>query len=100
MTPTRRIVHTSRLMMVVIDFSGGPWAAPDPLHSHPHEQITYLAEGEILYLAEGEEPRRMQAGETFAVPGGRPHAIQLLSPTARLVDSFTPLREDFLGPNG
>jgi len=31
-----------------------------------------------------------------AVPSGRPHAIQLLSARARLVDSFIPLREDLL----
>jgi hypothetical protein len=32
----------------------------------------------------------------FAVPSGKKHAIQLLSPTARLIDSFNPVREDFL----
>jgi hypothetical protein len=31
-----------------------------------------------------------------AVPPDRPHRIQLLTPTARLVDTFTPLRQDFL----
>lgn len=92
----RRIVHTSNLMMVIIDFAGGPWPDPDPLHSHPHEQITYVAEGEILFLSGGNEPRKLRAGETFAVPSGLPHSIQLLSPTARLIDAFHPIREDFL----
>ena len=91
----RRILHTSALMTVIIDIEGGPWPQPDPLHSHPHEQVTYVAEGEIFF-AEGEEPRRLAAGDLFAVPGGQPHSIQLLSPRARLVDSFTPIREDFL----
>jgi hypothetical protein len=36
------------------------------------------------------------AGDLFAVPGGVPHSIQLLSATARLVDTFNPIREDFL----
>ena len=31
-----------------------------------------------------------------AVPPDRPHRIQLLTPTARLIDTFTPLRRDFL----
>ncbi len=92
----RRLVYTRDLMTAVLDFENGPWPAPDPFHSHPHEQITYLAEGEILCLAEGQEPIRMTAGDLFAVPSGVPHSIQLLSARARLVDTFNPPREDFL----
>ncbi len=92
----RRIVHTANLMTVVIDFNNGPWTEPDPLHSHPHEQITYIASGEVLFLSEGDEPRRLKAGDLFAVPSGVPHSIQLLSASARLIDSFQPIREDFL----
>jgi len=90
------VIHTNDLMTVVLDIENGPWTAPDPYHSHPHEQISYVAEGEILFLAEGEEPRRLAAGDLFAVPSGRPHSIQLLSKKARLVDTFNPIREDFL----
>lgn len=92
----RRIIQTSRLMTVVIDLNNGPWNQPDPYHSHPHEQTTYLADGEILFLAEGQEPTRMKAGDMFAVPSNQPHSIQLLSKRARLVDTFNPIREDFL----
>jgi quercetin dioxygenase-like cupin family protein len=92
----RRLLHTEGLMMVVIDFHNGPWAEADPFHSHPHEQVTYVASGDIVFLAEGSEPRRLGPGDMFAVPSGVPHSIQLLSPAARLVDSFQPLREDFL----
>jgi len=95
----RKILHTRDLMTAVLDIDNGPWDTPDPYHSHPHEQITYLAEGEILFLAEGQEPRRMTTGDLFAVPSGVPHSIQLLSVKARLVDSFNPIREDFLQPN-
>ena len=92
----RRILRTDQLMMVIIDIDNGPWAAADPYHSHLHEQITYVADGEILYLAEGEEPRKLGPGDLFAVPSGQPHSIQLLSARARLIDSFHPIREDFL----
>ncbi len=92
----RRILHTSQLMTVIIDFNNGPWAEADPYHSHPHEQVTYIAEGELLFLAEGQAPQRLGAGDMFAVPSGQPHSIQLLSASARLIDSFNPLREDFL----
>ena len=92
----RRIIRTEKLMTAVIDFRNGPWAEADPLHSHPHEQTTYVADGELLFLSEGEEPRRLKTGDVFAVPGGQPHAIRLLSKTCRLIDTFTPVREDFL----
>jgi quercetin dioxygenase-like cupin family protein len=92
----RKIIHTRDLMTVVLDIDSGPWSGPDPYHSHPHEQITYLAEGEILFLAEGQEAVGMTAGDMFAVPSGVPHSIQLLSRRARLVDTFNPIREDFL----
>jgi quercetin dioxygenase-like cupin family protein len=93
---TRRIIRTGQLMTVALEFTGGPWPAADPYHSHPHEQTSYVAAGEILFLAEGSEPRRLSAGDLFAVPSGVPHSIQLLSPSARLVDTFHPIREDFL----
>ena len=84
-------------MTVVIDFSGGPWPQPDPPHSHPHEQITCIVSGELIFFAGGSTPQRLGAGDLFAVPPDVPHSIQLLSPSARLVDTFTPIREDFLG---
>ncbi|MBI4905829.1 MAG: cupin domain-containing protein [Acidobacteria bacterium] len=83
-------------MTVIIDFGNGPWAEADPMHSHPHEQITYVASGAILFLSAGDEPRRLSTGDVFAVPSGVPDSIQLLSASARLIDSFQPVREDFL----
>ena len=93
---SRRLAHTNNLMTVVIDFSDGPWTEPEPLQSHVHEQITYVAEGEILFFCEGEKEERLKSGDIFCVPSGKKHGIQLLTPTARLIDSFNPVREDFL----
>lgn len=95
-TIQRRFIHTDNLMTVIVDFSGGPMAEPDPYHSHPHEQTCYIAEGEILFFEEGETPVRLKQGDLFAVASGKKHAIQLLTPTARLIDNFTPIRQDFL----
>lgn len=92
----RTIIHTSNLMIAVIDFSNGPWSEPDPFHHHVHEQITYVAEGELIFLCEGEPPQHLKAGDMFAVASGKQHSIQLLSSSARLIDSFNPVREDFL----
>jgi quercetin dioxygenase-like cupin family protein len=92
----RKIIHTPNLMTVLIDFTDGPWEAPEPPHSHPHEQTSYVAEGEIIFYCEGEEDQHLKAGDMFAVPSGKDHTIKLLTKTARLVDSFNPIREDFL----
>ncbi len=93
---TRRLVHTSNLMMTVIDFSNGPWTVPDPPHAHVHEQTTYVAEGEIIFFCEGEPDERLSAGDMFYVPSNKSHTIQLLSETVKLIDSFNPIREEFL----
>ncbi|MGC3943882.1 MAG: cupin domain-containing protein [Chryseolinea sp.] len=93
---SRTLVHTENLMVVVIDFFNGPWSEPDPYHHHVHEQITYVASGEIIFMCEGEEDQKLQAGDMFSVPSGIPHTIKLVSERARLVDSFSPIREDFL----
>ena len=92
----RRLIHTEELMTAVIDFAGGPWKQPDPPHSHVHEQITYVAEGEIIFFCEGEREQHLKQGDMFSVPSGKEHTIQLLTKTAKLIDSFTPLREEFL----
>jgi quercetin dioxygenase-like cupin family protein len=91
----RRILHTDHLMMVAMDFADGPAPRPDPPHTHPHEQVTYVAEGEVLFFI-GEESTRLGPGDMVAIPPNLPHRIQLLTTKARLIDTFTPLRQDFL----
>ena len=91
----RYLGHTDKLMMVVIDFEDGPGDSPDPPHSHPHEQISYVAAGELIVHI-GAESSRLGPGDIYTVPPDVPHTIQLLSKYVRLVDTFTPLREDFL----
>jgi len=92
----RKILHTANLMTVLIDFSNGPWEEPEPPHSHPHEQTSYVASGEIIFYCEGEPDQHLKAGDMFAVPSGKKHTVKLLTENVRLVDNFTPLREDFM----
>ncbi len=93
----RKIIHTDELMTVLIDFSNGPWEEPEPPHSHPHQQTSYVAEGEIIFYCEGEPDQHLKAGDMFAVPSGLKHTVKLLTKNVRLVDSFYPVREDFFG---
>lgn len=91
----RRIASLDNLMVVVCDFTNGPAPEPDKQHSHRHEQITYVAEGE-LYMFTGKEKHHLSKGDIFTVPSNMPHSIQAISGFIRLIDSFSPVREDFL----
>jgi mannose-6-phosphate isomerase-like protein (cupin superfamily) len=91
----RRIAHLNDLMVVVCDFTNGPASEPDPPHAHEHEQISYVAEGELILFL-GDEKYNLVKGDIFTVPSNVPHCIQTLSNHVTLVDSFSPLRKDFL----
>jgi quercetin dioxygenase-like cupin family protein len=91
----RRLGHTENLMIVLVDFYDGPKAQPDPPHSHPHEQVSYVAAGEILFVMDDRQTR-LGPGDVFLVPSGKPHSIQQLTEHVRLVDCFTPIRDDFV----
>lgn len=91
----RYLCYTDKLMMVVIDFNDGPTSEPDPPHSHPHEQISYVAAGELIVHL-GDETQRLGPGDMFTVPADVPHTVQLLTEHVRLVDTFTPIRDEFI----
>jgi quercetin dioxygenase-like cupin family protein len=92
---TRYLAYTENLMMVVVDFDDGPTSKPDPPHSHPHEQVSYVVSGEIN-LFKDNKLTRLEPGDMFTVPPNIPHSVQLLTPRVRIIDSFTPIRKDFL----
>jgi quercetin dioxygenase-like cupin family protein len=92
----RRVIHIEKLMMAIIDFTNGPWEEPDPYHSHPHEQVSYVAEGEIIFYQEGMDEQHLKQGDVYAVPSGKKHSVKILSEKVRLIDSFSPIREDFI----
>lgn len=92
----RRIIYTPNLMTVIVDFSDGPWAEAEPFHSHPHEQTSYVASGEIIFYCEGEPEQYLKAGDMFAAASNQKHTIRLLSKQARLIDSFNPIRQEFI----
>lgn len=91
----RFLAYGDHLMTVVLDLTDGPAAQPDPPHSHPHEQITYVAEGRVRFFI-GSEGYDLSAGDLVVVPSNLPHSIQTLTAYVRLVDTFNPIREEFL----
>lgn len=88
----RRItVYTDELMIVEFAFEKGGegW-----MHSHPHVQSSYVAEGSFEVTIDG-RTETLKAGDTFIVPSGLEHGVKALE-KSRLVDNFTPHRADFL----
>jgi len=89
---TRRVlIHTPELMQVEFGFDKGAVGA---LHSHPHVQVSYVAEGRFEVTIDG-STQVVEQGGSFIVPGGLVHGVVALE-KGRLVDVFTPHRADFL----
>ena len=92
---SRYLAHTDNVMIAVVECNDGPASQPDPPHSHPHEQVSYVASGEVLVII-GEEKTHLSEGDLFTVPANVPHTIQTLTKQVRLIDALHPIRKDFL----
>jgi len=89
---TRRvIVDLPELMLVEFAFQKGAIGA---LHSHPHVQSSYVAEGVFEVTIDG-VTETVPTGGAFIVPSGLVHGVKALE-AGRLIDTFTPRRDDFL----
>jgi len=96
-TVDRRQAYTDHLMLTVIDLSGAGSAVP--VHAHPHEQISFISQGRVRFtVGEGDAQETVEVGpgDVVVAPPGTPHGVVLLSDTARIVDAFHPIREDFM----
>ncbi|MCC6696569.1 MAG: cupin domain-containing protein [Candidatus Hydrogenedentes bacterium] len=62
----------------------GPEGCMFPLHTDPRDETLHVLEGE-LRLAIGGEQRTIAAGDTLMIRRGVPHAIKILSETARFL---------------
>ncbi|MBF9035829.1 cupin domain-containing protein [Rhodobacterales bacterium HKCCE2091] len=88
----RRVLSDSpELMVVSFGFEEGARGA---LHSHPHVQSTYVESGRFRFSISGEE-FEVGPGDSFVIPSGAEHGCVCLKP-GRLIDTFTPRRDDFL----
>ncbi len=87
----RVVLHTDELMMVEFAFEKGGVGV---LHSHPHVQASYVAEGRFEVTIDG-KMQTVAKGGAFIVPSNLVHGVKALE-AGRLVDTFTPHRADFL----
>jgi quercetin dioxygenase-like cupin family protein len=85
------LAYHENLMMVEVYFEKGAVGA---IHSHSHEQITYVLEGEFEFNIDGKK-QIVKAGDSMYKESNVLHGTICLK-KGRLLDVFSPHREDFL----
>jgi len=85
------LAHDASVMLVRVVFEKG---AVGPPHHHPHIQCTLVASGRFEVTI-GERRDVLGAGDSFIVPADAVHSVAALE-AGELVDTFTPMRADFL----
>jgi len=81
-----------RMMLSLVEFE--PHAVVQP-HSHPHEQMGMLLEGELTFTIGG-QTRTLKAGEMWRIPGDVVHSAVAGDRPVKALDVFHPIREDYL----
>lgn len=93
---TRQILGFGPEIMVVrVWFEEG---AVGQVHAHRHSQSTYVESGKFEVFVGGEK-RILEAGDGFYIAPHLDHGAVCLE-AGVLIDTFSPLREDFLGEEG
>lgn len=83
--------ENAELMVVSFTF---PEGGKGDLHSHPHVQSTYVESGRFTFTID-DTSFDVGPGDSFVIPSNANHGCTCLEP-GRLIDCFTPRRDDFL----
>lgn len=87
---TMRPLFGEGAMLNLLEFEPGAIVAA---HDHPHEQLGYVLEGElVLEIAEAEH--RLGEGDAYRIAGGTRHAARA-DRRCLVLDVFQPVREDY-----
>lgn len=62
-------------------------------HRHPNEQGGIILDGEIEFTI-ADQTRQLKAGDVYLIPGGVEHSVRTGDKPVRLIDIFSPVRED------
>ncbi|HRD82958.1 MAG: cupin domain-containing protein [Saprospiraceae bacterium] len=85
-----RFVHTEKSTLVFWEIEAG---AELPLHSHFHEQTTYVMEGRFELTVAG-ETQVYEPGLVAVIPSDVAHSGRALTP-CKILDVFCPVREEY-----
>lgn len=90
---TRQVLADHPDLMVVA-FNFNTKAAVGALHKHPHVQSTFVEKGRFQFTI-NDKTIEIGPGDSVVIPSNATHGCVCLEP-GRLIDSFTPRRDDFL----
>lgn len=85
-----RFVHGDRMTVAYWTFDPG---IDLPSHSHPHEQITNIVEGEFELTVDG-VAHTLTAGHFLVIPPDVVHSGRSIT-TCKIIDAFSPVRDDY-----
>ena len=85
-----RFLHSDHMTIAYWDVDPG---AALPEHSHPHEQIANVLEGQFELTVDGES-RVLVPGQVAVIPSDVPHSGKAIT-ACQLLDVFHPCREDY-----
>jgi quercetin dioxygenase-like cupin family protein len=85
-----RYVHGDQCTMGIVEIEKGSVL---PLHHHPHEQLTYILEGE-LEMTIGGETINLRQGDYFVIHSNVPHSA-VANVACKVMDVFAPVREEY-----
>ncbi|MFM9840762.1 MAG: cupin domain-containing protein [Cyclobacteriaceae bacterium] len=85
-----RFIHTDNMTFAYWEIKKGS-ALPE--HSHLHEQVVNMLEGEFEIILEGES-NPLTAGMVLPIPSHAKHAGRAIT-DCKILDVFYPVREDY-----
>ena len=66
-----------------------------PEHTHPHEQAGTVIAGRMS-IRIGDLTADCEVGDSYLIPGGVPHEITGHGGAVTLIETFSPVRQDFI----
>lgn len=86
-----RTFWADHMLLSIVDLEAN---AVVPLHHHPHEQSGTVLTGELEMSIAGES-RWLKPGQAYLIPGGVEHGAKTGATPARVLDIFSPVREEY-----
>jgi quercetin dioxygenase-like cupin family protein len=87
---TARAVHTGNVSVAHVRLSAG---AVVPEHTHYHEQVVNVVDGEMELTVNG-TPMVLSQGRVMILPPLAPHSARAIT-DCYVIDIFHPVRDDF-----
>ena len=80
---------------ITLSFASAEPNASLPSHRHENEQMLIVQEGVVDFIIEGKR-YRVEKGDVIVLPSNIEHGAYFIDGDARIIDIFSPPRQDFV----